>query len=65
MPLGEVIQRLVECAMEREYQPHLILVPELIPYYISFSDRELASNCILLRNFIKSMIQERRQRTAG
>jgi cytochrome P450 len=47
--------------MSREFQAHLILFSELIPYYFSSFDREMAYNSNLLRDFIRSMIQDRRK----
>jgi hypothetical protein len=45
VPLGESILMQTECSFRRIYQIHLILVQELLPFYISRFDRELTFNC--------------------
>ena len=42
--LGEVVIQLLEKSITRPFQFHNIIFPELLPYYISASDRELAKN---------------------
>lgn len=45
MTLGEAMMSCFEHASMREFQPYLILLPELVDIYISNSDRELSANC--------------------
>ncbi len=60
MLLGESMIFQMEKAIEREFQPHLLLFKELAPYYISNFDKELAFNQDQIRNFIRKMIEDRR-----
>ena len=43
-PLGETMISQVERNLDRRLQPHLILLPELAPYYLTRFDREIAFN---------------------
>lgn len=59
--LGETVILQLEQSLKREYQPHLLFFSELIPYYISQFDKELAFNQDQLRGLIRKMIAERRE----
>ncbi len=47
--------------MKRGTQPHLILFPELAPYYISKLDKDIAFNQDQVRNRIRTMIIEKQE----
>jgi hypothetical protein len=47
-------------SIKREFQPHLIVFEELLPFYISKYDKELVFNQDQLRNLIRKMIDQRR-----
>jgi hypothetical protein len=51
----------MEQANMRQFQPHLILFPELLPFYLSKFDKDIAFNQDEVRKLIRQMILERRQ----
>ncbi|TNV80052.1 hypothetical protein FGO68_gene9962 [Halteria grandinella] len=63
--LGEAIQNSFEQVMGRPLQPLLIVFRELLPYFITQSDRELKQNALSLRAFIRNLINERRKLQDG
>eukprot|EP00347_Sterkiella_histriomuscorum_P011732 403371320 len=57
VPMGQALSQNVGRAIEREFQLHLLVFPELYPYYISREDKELAFNSLQVRNYISNLIQ--------
>lgn len=65
VPLGTAIQNTAEQNLSRQLQPHLILFHELQPLYISSFDRSIKFNSDVMRNYIRKLIAERRQKSKG
>jgi cytochrome P450 len=55
------MQKVIEQSLGREYHLHLILFPELFPFYLTKFDRELKKNASEIRKSISAMIKERRE----
>ena len=55
------MQKVIEQSLGREYHLHLILFPELFPFYLTKFDRELIKNASEIRKYISAMIKERRE----
>lgn len=56
LKLAEAIVKNMEMAMEREFQTHLVFIPELLPFYLSTYDRELRNNANRVRDYIRVLI---------
>jgi cytochrome P450 len=55
--LGEVVIQLLEKSTTRMFQVHNMIFPELLPYYISSSDKELAKNQDQMRDYLRELIR--------
>ena len=60
MNLGEVMIQQFEQSNNRMFQLHNILIPEIMRFYISPSDRVLAGNQDQMRDYIRELIRVRR-----
>jgi cytochrome P450 len=62
MDLGQCLTRIILRSLIRDTEfPINMLLPELLTYYIMPKDRENFNNSLILRKFVKEMIEERRK----
>ncbi|CDW71064.1 cytochrome p450 [Stylonychia lemnae] len=64
LKLGQSIQQNIGKGLEREFQLHLMLFPELYNQYISKQDRELVFNVDQGKNYILDLIKSKREQFA-
>ena len=60
IPLGPSLSRNIGRAVRRELQTHLVLIPELAPYMLSPSDREILFNSKQVRTYVAELIKTRK-----
>ncbi|CDW86732.1 cytochrome p450 [Stylonychia lemnae] len=64
MKLGESVQLNMGKGIEREFQAHLIIFPELLPLYISKQDKELEFNIDQVIDYSRNLIAAKKQQFA-